>query len=321
MIVNSGGKKPKRLFRVYSWMTGKDEDVLITSRTFGKFLQEECFPDFTTQIYYDIVVLGLTDESQRPKCEVCGKENKFNGMVHGYSTNCSDVCHRKWKSEHMNDKMIRKGDKIPEETKNKIGKTIRAKDKEEIWNDEWRRKHSEHMKAFAQTEKGKEFYKMVGEICSKKNIERMINEENKPYHLNSKLYYRGTYISEVYDNSEFRYDSGWELTFIKYMEQKKLEISEFSRCNDVVFYTKEDGSTHRYLPDFYIKFKSGVEIIIEIKPHYLLEDEVVKLKSAAGKEYFNKKNIKYFIITEKDFLSGQNIKASFDILNYESKED
>ena len=84
------------VFKRYSWMDpGKDEKY-IGKEKFIKYTLNKIGISF--QIYYDIVVLGLTDISQRPKCPICGKECKFSGK---YNLTCSRECYDFLKRRHI----------------------------------------------------------------------------------------------------------------------------------------------------------------------------------------------------------------------------
>ena len=316
--IDDNGKKQCKL---YSWML-KDksqECIWVPQRQLDHFIKKLCIDGLNTQIYFDIIVLGLTDESQRPKCRICGKELEFIGIGHGgYPATCSKECHKELKRlDYLkNPKMMKKGGKHSQETLQKI--SIASKNTKAWENPEWRKKHSEYMKAFAQTPEGKAFYKHTAEKAAEANIRRAL-DANKPASMyDSKLYHKGVYHSNVY-NRDFPYDSGWELEFIKYMETDiiKAKIKIFDRSRVAIPYKWDDGSSHKYLPDFYIMFDSGIKIVIEIKPNYLLTlDRKVALKVQAGKDYFSKKNIQYLVLTEKEMLSNNKIKSKFNLLDF-----
>lgn len=77
------------------WVTGdsNNEDyITISTCSLHKFFQKY---NINSQILYDILELGLTDISQRPKCEVCGNPVKFGQLSVGYYKTCSNECHLK----------------------------------------------------------------------------------------------------------------------------------------------------------------------------------------------------------------------------------
>lgn len=307
-------KYRKYKYCLYSWITGESSDKYVSISELKKYFKTYFSSD--DQIYYDIVCLGLISIEQRPKCPICNKKLWYDCLTHGYQATCSKECHSEFKKIHMNSSMIKKGDKQSEETKKKISNALKGC----TFSDEWKKKHSDHMKEFAKTEKGKEFYKKVGEIVSKKNIERLKGENIKEgRYLTNKNFKRGVYESDFLGRT-FNYDSSWELKFIQYFEDDSIKevVKIIDRCKDSIVYFWDDGSKHRYLPDFFIEFNSGIRIVIEIKPSYLLKtNRKVQLCIQAGKEYFESKGIKFYVLTEKELLSGNKIKDSFDIKDYD----
>ena len=81
----------------------------------------------------------------------------------------------------------------------------------------------------------------------------------------NKAKYRG-------DSTKIIYRSGWELRFMRYLDQSS-SIMKWSSEEIVVPYRSPlDGKTHRYFPDFWIRIKSAdgtiKESLIEIKPKH-----------------------------------------------------
>lgn len=314
----------KKKYRLYGWIidsstksVNMDEfrDIYLTGKSISAKLRTL---GWSPQLYYDSVILGISSIDERPRCSICGQELKFDCIDHGYPKTCSKECHKILKAKQIvnNSKMTKKGDIVPEERRIKIKNTLQSIPKDVRFNEQWRQKHSQFMKSFAKTEKGIEFYKKVGEIVSKRNIERLVSEDD---YFKNKHFSRGIYESVLF-NKNIRYDSGWELIFIKYIENLSKEkniVDVFDRCKDYILYNWDDGSSHRYLPDFFIKFNNGTKLIIEIKPKYLLmSDRKTQLSTSAGEKYFKNKKVKYCVITEDDFLSGKEIKPSFNIEDY-----
>ena len=279
---------------LYSWFTGLDHDIKVFTTYLYRYLYEYSkLVLITPQIYYDVIILGLTNIKDRPVCKNCGKLTRFDGFKYGYLDTCSKECRF----------IIR--DKRLSELGKYITKTL-------LRTDKFRKDASERMKRFYKTEEGKKLKQKSSELTSKRNVEMMIN---KSYYSSScrtsGKYKVGIYKSTVFDTC-FNYDSSWEYKFIKFLETKKdkWKIRCFDRCKEPIIYYWEDGSKHRYLPDFYIEF-DNIKMVIEIKPHVLYErDPVFKLKRIAAKKYFSKKNIKYITLTEKDLFTTKYHKYS-----------
>ena len=60
--------------------------------------------------------------------------------------------------------------------------------------------------------------------------------------------------------------------------------------------------------NFFINVGSEIEIKTSKK---------VQLSTKAGKEYFEGKGIRYYVLTEKELFSGNKIKSSFNIRDYD----
>lgn len=152
------------------------------------------------------------------------------------------------------------------------------------------------------------------EESEKKSLE-MINRINNGF-APMNHFKKGNYYSNVFGR-KFFFDSSWEEKFIKLLEQKFIssEILFVDRCRVPIIYNLDDGSTHRYLPDFVIKFKNNITVVIEIKPANLLRtNRVVYLKKMAALKEYKKNNIKYIILTENELF--KNINGSFNIFDY-----
>lgn len=74
------------VIEVPGWFLGNSINSILI--TFGELKRKY---NITTQILYDILELGLTDISQRPKCPICEKTCKFSGIsVGGYYKTCGN---------------------------------------------------------------------------------------------------------------------------------------------------------------------------------------------------------------------------------------
>ena len=82
--------------------------------------------------------------------------------------------------------------------------------------------------------------------------------------------YKGKFRPQNYkkykgDYTKIIYRSGWELTFMKYLDRQP-EVLRWSSEEIIIPYRSPiDGKVHRYFPDFWVKTSQG-ETLIEIKP-------------------------------------------------------
>lgn len=66
--------------------------------------------------------------------------------------------------------------------------------------------------------------------------------------------------------SKIHYRSNWEKFFMNYCD--KNDLIEYWSSEEIVipYFSNADGKKRRYFMDFYIKYKTGEEYIIEVKP-------------------------------------------------------
>lgn len=98
-------------YNLFSWITGESSDKWISFAYFSKHISKF---GYTTQLYYDVVVLGIDDISKRPKCRNCGKPTRFNSLSRGYFSFCDLSCTAIW------------GNKVPSKRAN-VSKALTGK--------------------------------------------------------------------------------------------------------------------------------------------------------------------------------------------------
>lgn len=326
------------MFCLYSWLSGKSEDEYVSNRLIGGKLRS-INPNFTLQLYIDAILLGITDISQRPKCPICGNplewEGKFrrdtsNGYKGADTSECMNQIrinncmkanetganlNEAWKSKitskeyKENMSRIKKGTIFSDSHKKKIGSAIKN------WRDN--------------TEEGKAHVKLLADMASQRGINRALGTISSDLNRFGGKYKVGIYHSDIY-NADFWHDSSWEKDFICYMEKFSIrkDVSVFEKSKHTISYKRStDNGIHRYLPDFYIEFKNGLKVVIEIKPANIIKnDRVVTDKRIAAKKYFRKLGIKYVILSEKDLYrtrhnrtgkkDGKGLRTNFNIYNY-----
>lgn len=83
--------------------------------------------------------------------------------------------------------------------------------------------------------------------------------------------YKGKY--QVKNSSKYKgnlkmitFRSSWELKFLKWCDENPDVISFSSEEIVIPYLSPMDNQYHRYFVDFWVKFKNGQQILIEIKP-------------------------------------------------------
>lgn len=89
IVQKDSSGKTRYKYCLYSWITGDNIDRYV-ERPEKELLKL----GFSIQIYYDVIVLGLKNISQRPKCIICGNKLPFRGLHKGYRVTCSKKCWR-----------------------------------------------------------------------------------------------------------------------------------------------------------------------------------------------------------------------------------
>lgn len=305
----------------------------------------------TPQDWYDRWILGITVPSDRPKCIICGNECTYDRLSIGYYKVCKNTsCINKSTSISM--KKCLNTPEIKEKLSNSQKKRFEdPKEREKLseysknmWkNDDIRdrilstrsetyknhpeisEKKSKSMKITTNTP---EYKKM----CSDRMKERWKDENyRKERHeilnniwenptdtvLNfprskpntSKLY-------SEYEDKEIYLDSSWEVAFYIYNSLLNKEVKIIYREPIGITYINPfDSLTHKYFPDFYIIYEDGYQELIEIKPEYNLEDEVVKSKLNAAKDICYLTGISFRIVTD-DEIKSMKRELSINNINY-----
>lgn len=110
------------------------------------------------------------------------------------------------------------------------------------------------------------------------------------------------------------YRSGLELQFIQYCENNPSIVKWASEPIKIPYFSRLENKECNYYPDYIIENKKGNKVIVEVKPYqqtvkpdmtdniWLKEQWVKNLdKWAAAKEFAEKNNMKFIIVTEKFF--------------------
>jgi hypothetical protein len=135
--------------------------------------------------------------------------------------------------------------------------------------------------------------------------------------------------------------SSWEKSVMIFLDNHPRVVKWSSEHVVIPYINQNDGKVHRYFMDFYIEFKNGNKLLVEVKPYaqtqtpqktpgkriarYLEECQtyVTNLsKWDAAKKYAKKHGMKFQIWTEHELKKlGINLITSkkFRYVNYGSK--
>jgi transposase len=127
-----------------------------------------------------------------------------------------------------------------------------------------------------------------------KDVKRSKSEINCQLSLDGKKKTRGKrgLVNTIF--GIIRHDSSYERDrIIQLCEDKNVEM--LSRCNYFIKYENKN-----YNPDFLVKYKCGCICIEEVKPLYMVNDPINKLKFKSAKDFCIQHNLLFKVITEKE---------------------
>lgn len=277
------GEGRGRKFLVPKWMTGLPEDKYVQSVT--RFFKSSGI-DIPVQIWYDLVVLRLDSIEDRPRCKAPGCNNpvEYEGSLYkgrGYFDTCCRACAGVLnRSQYVN----------TEEMNQKRSATLLG-----------RKKSDTHRANIARCKTGT---KASLETRRKQSLRKIaylmrINEDSSITTYDGGRYHKGI-IELKKCSTRFHYMSSWELGLLTELDSDP-DVIEIRPVQGAIPYLHDDGSTHHYLPDIYIKLSSGKDYVLEVKPRsMILSDRITRLKLRAGINFYSDSNRPdYVIVTER----------------------
>jgi hypothetical protein len=95
-----------------------------------------------------------------------------------------------------------------------------------------------------------------------------------------------------------RYDSSWELEYMKKLEKDKTVAKWTKNHGIAIQYVTEAGNVRGYHPDFLLERVSGTKEVHEIKGgHYLQNPDTVR-KHEAAKNWCKKRAMSFVVVTK-----------------------
>lgn len=293
IVINKGVRN--LYYLIPKWLSG-DNDKYYFYNKLGRKLKEF---NISIQVYYDVLILGITNINDRPKCRYCGEYTKFTGLTTGYREYCN--------SSHKS-KYIRRSEEFKKDLSEKLkgvgnpfyGKSHSSESKNKIRMARLGSTSSESTKS------------KIGNSMSmyfKNNPDKLYKFMESATRLDKK--YKRGYINISKSKSPLRYMSSWELEFLKWCESSD-EISEVS-IPPTVDYTYE-GRNHVYYPDFLLTMSDNRKVIVGIKPYSKLNNPVVITKRLYSEKLFLNSEYQYLIITENEIFNNLSIYKCLELL-------
>ena len=95
-----------------------------------------------------------------------------------------------------------------------------------------------------------------------------------------------------------RYDSSWELQYMKKLERDRTVAKWTKNHGIVIQYVTEAGNVRGYHPDFLIEKTDGVKEMHEIKGgHYLQNPDTIR-KHEAAMNWCSKRRMAFLVVTK-----------------------
>jgi len=122
--------------------------------------------------------------------------------------------------------------------------------------------------------------------------------------------WRGRYLSKKCKKQNPMFRSGFELLYHWHLDNNN-DVDWYEYEPFYIPYTRLDGVTAFYFPDFLVSFKNGKKILCEIKADYLHDSLDVKNKYNSAKNYVKDLDMEYIIMLKKDI---ENLKLDFEFI-------
>jgi hypothetical protein len=312
-LVITSGKQGSARYLLPSVLGGDDKYY---SSVKGKFIRKlkELDPDLTKQIYYDILVLGLTNSDQRPRCPAKGCSNslKFISIQRGYEFHCSPSCSGSDITEETREKISKSltGKKLPDKVRRKMSDTHKRiplpKGFEEGRLRAAKKPKSESHKKNLSISVTRYFetHPEAREESSRRMIQYCIDHpEFIENFINSGVFNsKKGYYSPKKSTTRFYYRSSWELDLLKMLEVAEYVVS-IDKPSSIPYRFK--GRSKLYYPDFKVLLSSGITAIIEVKPYHFLNDDMVVAKRKAAIKYCSENGFRYITLTQYEIYSDE----------------
>lgn len=95
-----------------------------------------------------------------------------------------------------------------------------------------------------------------------------------------------------------RYDSSWELQYMKKLERDKTVAKSTKNHGITVQYVTEAGNVRGYRPDFLIECNDGTKELHEVKGGQFINDPNTIRKHEAAKSWCRKRGMRFVVITK-----------------------
>jgi len=301
---NLGGIKlvsvDRNTYYISEWFINHNDSSELIMTQSRSIIKNCKYYNISRQILYDVAILNIDTEEDRPRCKYCGNPLKFDNLYDGYRKtdggNCralriretmkspefSEFCKQRalnqWKDEEYKSIQSKSHKDWASKPENKQSMSDITKT---LWdNPEYRKKQTESHKRWISEHPEAIFGGVVtGYIDCPKN-----------------------------NQGKLRFDSSWERDFIKFCIEHE-NILEISRTGLLLEYEFECKSFY-YNPDFLVNYDHKL-YIVEVKADWLVTDPRTIKKLEAGRKYVEERAElnKYVLISKDELYSDPSCKV------------
>lgn len=90
---------------------------------------------------------------------------------------------------------------------------------------------------------------------------------------------REKYKGEI---TKIHYRSNWEKFFMGYLDKHPQVVKWSSEETVIPYFSNADGKRRRYFVDFWVKYDTGLEVLVEVKPKKETQPPVKPAQLTAG---------------------------------------
>lgn len=111
-----------------------------------------------------------------------------------------------------------------------------------------------------------------------------------------------------YSKKGWHYSTKTKKNYFYRSSYEKLMLTALDEAIDVTWYETEcfrieyyfEGKLHITVPDIFINFETGLNVLTEIKNSYMLTDELTKAKLRAMRKFAKERGYTFWLVTEKE---------------------
>ena len=244
----------------------------------------------TSTKYYDQYVATPTNNSE---CVVCSSPTKFRSILVGYNRTCSKKCQGKDPEFLKKNKAQRKRNLENPEVRSKMIANLRKGNETQKKDPEFRAKMSKIAKESWSDKRRQE----MSVRSSLRLKERWRTSPEFRAKIGNPQFTKGSFHSPK-NSKDLHYRSSYELKAYEILE-KDDEVLSYEVESVAIPYIDPEGKSRNYYPDILVNKKSS-KLMIEVKPHYQLDDEWVVCKANSAKEWCKSNGFAFEFWSESD---------------------